>query len=67
MSEEKLKKLFRTKHVCQKNHDSTAGSMKPQGMLRIFERSAQKYQLQYTKYLGDGDSKSYKMVADPDI
>lgn len=51
---------------CQKNHEGSAGSMEPVGMKRIFERSEESYNLKYVGYLGDGDSKSFKFVADAD-
>ena len=32
------------------------------GAKRVFERSIEKHNLRYTKYLGDGDSKSFTSV-----
>ena len=32
------------------------------GAKRVFERSIEKHNLRYTKYLGDGDSKSFASV-----
>ncbi|KAK3765046.1 hypothetical protein RRG08_023564 [Elysia crispata] len=52
---------------CQKNHTGSAGSMEPEGMVRIFARSEDKHGLQYTNYLGDGDSKSYRQVCEADV
>ncbi len=47
-------------HVCQKNHVESAGAMETEGVKRIFSSFERLYELKYTGYLGDGDSKSYK-------
>ena len=59
----------RHKPECSKNHDGSAGEMEPHGMLHAFRRSEQQYNLKYSGYLGDGDSKSYSAVAraDPQV
>ena len=36
--------------------------MEPNGTERIFRRSERRYDLRYTGFLGDGDSKSYARV-----
>ena len=54
-------------HDCQKNLAGSAGSMESEGMLCIFKRSEEKNGLQYTSYLGDGNSKSYRTVSDAGI
>ena len=51
------------KPACFTNHTGSAGSMEPAGMEKIFRRSEKKRRLRYTGYLGDGDSKSFTMVA----
>ncbi len=51
-------------HFCQKNYEGTAGSMEGEGVKRIFNRSLEQYDLTYTGYLGDGDSKSFKNLND---
>ena len=51
------------KTLCMKNHTGAAGAMQPVGMQRIFQRSIKTRKLQYTGYLGDGDSKLYNVVA----
>ncbi|GFR61724.1 hypothetical protein ElyMa_003564100 [Elysia marginata] len=48
---------------CSKNHNAAAGLMEPEGLKRIFSRSESQYSLQYTGYLGDGDSKSFSIVS----
>ena len=35
-------------------------------MVECFSTSVEKYNLQYTEYLADGDSKSYKEVCEAD-
>ena len=56
--------LQRHSSSCERNHTGSAGAMEPAGMMAIFNRSLQSRSLRYTRYLGDGDSKSYKTVAD---
>ena len=48
---------------CHATYSGTAGSMESQGMLDIFQRSQAKHGLNYTGYLGDGDSKSFAIVS----
>ena len=67
LSEAELNTWFEThKDQCQRNHEGSAGSMEPQGMLNSFRRSEEKHELAYEGYLGDGDSKSYHTVANAD-
>ena len=50
---------------CQKNYDgSSAPAMEPEGVKQMFNRSVGKHNLRYTKYIGDGDTKSFKLVND---
>lgn len=49
-------------HKCSTNHAGSAVAMEPVGAVRIFTRSEMTQGLQYTQYLGDGDSSSYKTV-----
>ena len=56
----------RHKKDCKKNHSGTAGGMEPAGIENIFRRSEEQYGLKYVKYLGDGDSKGFKVVAEAD-
>ena len=46
------------------NHDGSAASMEPVGTVRMFERSIQSHGLRYTQFLCDGDSSSFKKVAE---
>ena len=49
-------------HNCKLNYKGSAGGMEVAGAKNIFGRSVEKYGLQYLKFLGDGDSKSYPAV-----
>lgn len=49
-------------HNCAINHTGSAGSMEVVGMKRMFERSVRLYHLRYTKFIGDGDTKSFNAV-----
>ena len=49
-------------HICSYKYEGTAGGMKTEGAKRVFERSVEKHNLRYVKFLGDGDSKSYQTV-----
>ena len=53
---------WKATHNCQVNHFGSAGSMEAAGAQEIFHSSIQKYNLRYTKYLGDGDSSSFSNV-----
>ena len=46
-------------HSCQINHAKSSGAMEGVGAIQIFQRSQEKHQLQYTEYVGDGDSSSF--------
>ena len=63
---EKFINVIRDSHECSINHDGSAGSMEANGVVECFSTSVEKYNLQYTEYLGDGDSKSYKEVCEAD-
>ena len=60
----KYQKWFRIhKKNCRINHVGSAGAMEVTGARRIFARSVQKRGLNYTEYLGDGDSKGFDVVS----
>ena len=48
------------------NHEGSAASLEPEGVVACFERSIEKYKSRYTQYLGDGDTKSYLEVVKKD-
>ena len=47
---------------CDKNHTGSAKSMEAKGAVLLFERSLEKHRMQYTIFVGDGDSAAYKEV-----
>ena len=51
------------------NYEGSAGGMDPHGMLIGFRRSESLHKLNYTGYLGDGNSKSHANVvsANPSV
>ena len=49
-------------HDCPINHEGSAGSMKPSGIVRIFEKSVDNLQVLFTTYIDDGDSKAYHVM-----
>ena len=49
---------------CKADFKGSAPAMEPEGANRIFKRSVEKHDLHYTKYFGDGDSKSFQHVQD---
>lgn len=48
---------------CKKNHAGSAGKMEVIGMKRIFLLSEANRKLQYVKYLGDGDTKTFLKIS----
>ena len=53
---------WKESHVCDLNHDGSAGAMEPEGAVRAFHRSNSTRNLRYLEYLGDGDSASFLKV-----
>ena len=49
---------------CGKNYEGSAPAMEPAGVKQIFNKSVEERGLRYVNYIGDGDTKSFKMVAD---
>jgi hypothetical protein len=52
-----------SQHECKKNHEEVSFGIEAAGVLNIFNRSFHTRGVCYTKYLGDGDTKSYERVA----
>ncbi|CAF4516378.1 unnamed protein product, partial [Rotaria sp. Silwood2] len=46
---------------CKKNYEKSSGTMKSAAILIMFKRSVPKYGVYYTKYVGDGDSKTFSV------
>eukprot|EP00795_Rhopilema_esculentum_P006810 gene6810-12400_t len=57
------KEKWLAEHNCTTNYHGSAPAMEPEGVKRIFLRSEELHQLQYTGYIGDGDSKAYNNAA----
>lgn len=49
--------------MCTKNSSGSSGSMEVDGIMKIFHRSVEKYDVKYTNYIGDGDTKSHAKVS----
>lgn len=47
---------------CKANYSGSSGGMEVAGVQAIFSRSKEKYNVQYTKFLGDGDSAAFGSV-----
>jgi len=58
-------KQWKAEHSnCKADFKGSAPAMEPEGADRIFKRLIEKHGLYYTKYFGDGDSKSFQCVQD---
>jgi hypothetical protein len=62
-SEEDRERHSRTGQ-CSSNYSGVSGGMEVAGAVAIFQRSENLYNVRYTKYLGDGDSKGFKKVVE---
>lgn len=62
----KLSKVARG-HVCKVNHEGSSGLMEVRGAMGIFGRSEATRNCRYTSYLGDGDSKTFSVVAKSNV
>ena len=49
---------------CTLNHEGSSGSMEASIIKDIFSRSVEKYNLRYSRFIGDGDSNTFKTVSD---
>ena len=58
---------FISEHECSINHRGSAGSVEAKGVVECFQLSVENRKLQYTKFIGDGDSKTHTSIftADP--
>lgn len=65
-SEPELYDAFISSHNCDINHEGSSGSMEVSGLVECFLESVANRQLRYTKYIGDGDTKSYSEVVKSD-
>lgn len=49
---------------CKANYQGTSGGMEVHGAVEVFKRSLSRYNVKYTDYLGEGDSKAYSAVVE---
>lgn len=49
---------------CSANHQGSAGRMEVDGIVEMFQSSVEKYGVMYKNYIGDGDSKVFKVVTE---
>ena len=52
-----------TSHKCEKNYSKSSGTIESRAILNMFQRSVSKYRIYYTKYVGDGDSKTFGILS----
>ncbi|GFX29974.1 uncharacterized protein TNCV_2616861 [Trichonephila clavipes] len=59
----------KTKHLqnCKRNFECYSGKMEVAGALSIFQRSQSLYNVRYTKYLGNGDSKAFTSIVENNV
>lgn len=51
---------------CTANHEGSAGKMEVDGIIEMFKRSEECLGVKYTKYIGDGDTKTFKNLLEED-
>ncbi|CAF4080776.1 unnamed protein product [Rotaria sordida] len=51
-------------HHCEKNYNKSSSTIEAAAVLHMFQRSVSKYEIYYTKYVGDGDSKTFATLSD---
>ena len=49
---------------CTMNHSGSSGKMEVDGVLEMFKRSVEVYNVYYKNYIGDGDTKTFKCLKD---
>ncbi|CAF1077732.1 unnamed protein product [Rotaria sordida] len=59
----KYNDIIRSHHY-EKNYNKSSGTIEAHAVLNMFQRSVSKYQIYYTKYVGDGDSKTFAALSD---
>ena len=55
---------WKESHVCTMTHSGSSGSMEADSPVEMFGRSVESFNLRYTRYIGDGDTNSFKRVHD---
>ena len=54
--------LLKASNNCQLNYHGSSPNMEKVGAIKFFNRSLEKYNLYYTSFYGDGDSKAFASV-----
>ena len=49
---------------CDANHEGSSGKMKVDGIIEMFQRSEELYNVKYANDIGDGDTKTFKSLID---
>lgn len=49
---------------CERNHQGSSGKMEVDAVIEMFQRSESLHGTKYSKYIGDGDSKTFKGIID---
>lgn len=62
----RIQQMATNANECQSNHEGSAGKMEVDAVIKMFQRSEQLYNIKYVKYIGDGDSKTFKSILDSD-
>ena len=55
---------WKVNHSCSFNYQGSPGGMESEGAKRIWQRSIANYNVQYSEFYGDGDSKAFESVKD---
>lgn len=50
------------KDECNANHEGGAGKMEVDGVIEMFKRSEENYNVKYANYIGDGDMKTFRTL-----
>lgn len=59
-------KQWKDSHLgeCTLTHEGSSGSIEPKVGVEVFSRSVDKHKLRYTRFIGDGDTNSFKTVSE---
>lgn len=65
-STEEFREWYKShKEECSSNHIDSAGKMKVDAVKEMFSVSEEKFGVRYVNYIGDGDSKTFKVLLNP--
>lgn len=62
----RCKERLKNEHVasCVANYSGSSGGMESKGILDMFQRSIETYDIRYKNFLGDGDSSAYPTIVE---